>query len=78
MKYFYNTLIVLLDKSSVADQDQGRQGWNKYSDINSIDILYYYCLSLSSEDVFEEELKAIVVCDDTIAMIIHCNVLDIF
>ena len=46
MKYAYTNDIVL-DESSVIDQNQGRQGWYKYIDINSIGISYHYDLSMS-------------------------------
>ena len=59
---------IVLVKSSVINQDQGRQGWYKQ--------LYHYDLSMSSADVFEEELVVIVIPD--YATVMHSNVLDIF
>ena len=75
MKYAYTNGIVL-DESSVIDQDQGRQGWCKYVDINSIGISYHDDLSMSSEDLFEEKLEAFDIPDD--ATVSHSNILDIF
>ena len=75
MKYAPTNGIVL-DESSIIDQDQGRQGWYKFVDINSIGITYHYDLSMSSDDVFEEELETIDIPDDDTVM--HSNILDIF
>ena len=75
MKYAPTNGIVL-DESSVINQDQGRQGWYKYVDINSIGISYHYDLSMSSANAFEEELETIDIPDDTTVM--HSNILDIF
>ena len=75
MKYA-STNGIIIDEFSIIDQDQGRQGWYNYVDINSIGISYYYDLSMSSADVFEEGLEAIDISDDT--TLVHSNVLDIF
>ena len=41
------------------EQEQGSQGWYKYGNINSFGISYHYDPSMSSADVFEEELETV-------------------
>lgn len=67
---------IILDESSVIDQDQGKQGWHKYVDIDLIGVSYHYGINMASAGIFEEELEVIEIPDD--ATEVHSNVKDIF
>ena len=58
MQYDYNNGIVM-DESYVINHDQGRQGWYKYVNINSIGISYQYYISMynSWKRFFKKRLK---------------------